>query len=203
MAATITHCAHWQLAGLCLLIAGSLLFHSEARPVAAADKPDADADKQLQADVDRLMELKRAGKDTSAYDQKVAAERFEAWRQAAERGSPVGQFLLARVLRVGTFVPKDEKAAFQWYRKSAEQGYAPAQASLGVSYIMGVGVDKDEKAGIDWLRKGKFHSSKQPWCLLPTWHRSRERPKGGSRMAAQSRRPGRCNGSGQSRLLSP
>jgi TPR repeat protein len=137
MTATIIHLARWQLAAICLLITGSLLFHSEACLVAAADKADADADKQLQADVDRLIELQKAAKDTATYDKETAAEHIDAWRKAAERGSPIGQFLLGRALDIGAAIAKDEKAAVEWYRKSAEQGYAPAQRNLGNCYLDG------------------------------------------------------------------
>ncbi len=156
-----TQCARWQLAGICFLIAGSLLFDSATRPVAGADKTDANADKQLQADVDRLIELQKAAKGAATYDKETAAERIDLWREAADRGSPIGQFLLGRALDVGVAVAKDEKAAVEWYRKSGKQGYAPAQRNLGNCYLGSSAVEKDEKAGVEWLRK----AAKQGWLF--------------------------------------
>lgn len=149
MTTPITDRANWQLTGICLLIGASVLFHSETRPLAAADTADVEADKQLQADVDRLIELQKAGKDTADYDKKTAAKRMDAWRRAAERGSAVGQFLLGRALDIGTSVPKDEKAAVDWYRKSATQGYAPAQRNLGAAVSLAAEWEKTRRSELN------------------------------------------------------
>jgi TPR repeat protein len=95
----------------------------------------------------------RAGKGSKAYIESVGALRAGAWKQAAEKGTPAGQFLYGRALELGAGVKQDQQEALRWQRKSAEAGFALAQNVLGYSYDRGEGVSKDEREAVRWYRK--------------------------------------------------
>src|SRR5262245_52985782 len=70
-------------------------------------------------------------KSTSAGFFKANAEkRVEAWKAAAEKGSPGAQWLYGRCLELGIGAKEDLEAALMWFTKSAKQGFALGQNSL-------------------------------------------------------------------------
>ena len=136
-----------------LLIAATMLVCSENRASGAEETPATQADKKLQLDMDEVNKLVASGKGSVGYIKKVAKDRLEAWKAAAKRGSPIGQYLLGRALEVGAGIPPNPKEAVELFRKAAEQGYATAQRSLGSRYLRGDGVEKDVQEGIAWVRR--------------------------------------------------
>lgn len=66
----------------------------------------------------------------------VAAEAF---RRAADRHHPAGQYEFARRLDTGDGIDEAPKAAFEWFQKAADQGHADALAMVGRAYLFGRG----------------------------------------------------------------
>ncbi len=114
---------------------------------------EAQATKNLQEDIDLLLGIWRAGNDSSDLEATRAPARLGAWRDAAKKGSALGQFLLGRALQRGLGVSKDEKAGIDFYRKAAEQGCVYASTRIGLCYLKGVGVEKDDRLAFINLRK--------------------------------------------------
>lgn len=94
------------------------------------------------------------------------AERaFLAYREKAERGDPVAQFILGEAYSSGSYrgneatvgifngVVLDNEHAFFWYNKAARNGLAVAQYKLGTFYQHGLGVAKDWVKAATWFRK--------------------------------------------------
>jgi TPR repeat protein len=106
--------------------------------------PDA-AEDDLKDDREALERLTRAGDDSEIFVREHGPRRFAAWRAAAERGMPEGQFLLARCYELGAGARKDLKEAVRWYEPAAEQNFALAQNNLGVCRHHGRGAPKDAK----------------------------------------------------------
>lgn len=86
-------------------------------------------------------------------------------RQAAERGNPVAQLRLARLidpglttLSAGPPAPEDgDPAAYakaaKWYRLAAEQGEPAAQRALGSLYLRGNGVAQNACESARWYHR--------------------------------------------------
>jgi hypothetical protein len=99
-----------------------------------------------------IAHIEKTGGDADEFFIKnlQTKERFEAWKKAAERGKPEGQYLLGECHRL---VSNDKEEAAKWYLKAAEQGLSRAQFKIALCYIVGVGVPKNESEGLKWLRK--------------------------------------------------
>jgi TPR repeat protein len=94
---------------------------------------------------------------TKEIDDERAAKLF---RQAADKGHPLGGAWVGWVTYHGRGVEKDEAkglrllaAALPTVRKQAEGGDADAQALLGALLATGLGVRKDEKQAVELYRK--------------------------------------------------
>ncbi len=85
---------------------------------------------------------------TKPFLEKHGAKRFEAWRKAAEAGSPRGMMLMADCCEFGIGVPKDAKLSARWYTSGAEHGNSFAMVGLGMCYQSGSGVKKDGKEAV-------------------------------------------------------
>ena len=72
------------------------------------------------------------------------AKANEYYRQAAEKGHPMGQFKYAEAMAEGAFPGKNLNDALDWYRRSAEGGCQQAMFKLGVMYHDGLGVKVDK-----------------------------------------------------------
>lgn len=79
--------------------------------------------------------------------------KVESYREAAGRGSVLGQTMLGSCYEYGNGVAKDSAEAVKWYRKAAERGYQPAQILLGFCYRNGEGVATNEVEAVQWFRK--------------------------------------------------
>ena len=76
-------------------------------------------------------------------------EEAQRWYEgAAEKGSPAGQYALARLV-----AEDDPKAMITWLRKAADAGYPPAQFQLGWSYELGKGVETNLKSAVCWVNR--------------------------------------------------
>ena len=61
-------------------------------------------------------------------------------RQAAWRGDPVAQYLVAMAYHEGLGLPQDDAEALRWFRAAARQGDPVCQNNVGVMYQYGEGV---------------------------------------------------------------
>ena len=90
------------------------------------------------------------GADNKAYNQAFAVDWF---RQAADKGNPIGQYELAHAYEFGIGLEKDEKKAVELYRKAANQNDSDAQRRLGICYDYAKGVKKDNYEAVKWYQK--------------------------------------------------
>jgi hypothetical protein len=91
-----------------------------------------------------------------AKNQKKAAELY---RQGAQLGDALGQFLLAEDYFRGIGIPKDRSEAARWYQKSAEQNDFASEAMLGRLYEHGWGVSQDRNQAVTWYTRAAAHGS--------------------------------------------
>lgn len=98
------------------------------------------------------LSLRYEKSDDATHYQKVAVEKANWLRKAAEQGLPEAQCCLGLFFELGEGVAKDPMESVAWYRKAAEAGNANAQWSLVVAYT-GEGVAKNYTESVVWLRK--------------------------------------------------
>lgn len=82
---------------------------------------------------------------------KDVEEALRWLRQAAEQGSPEGQWQLGFAYVDGEGVVQDTEEAAKWYRRAAEQNDPMGQVSLGYMYLEGNGVPKNRIEAYKWL----------------------------------------------------
>ena len=83
----------------------------------------------------------------------------EVCKKTAQKGDPIGQFLLAEFYYKGIGVKEDVARAIELYKKSAAQGYYRAQSKLGYCYEFGIGVEKDIQKAIELYKKSAAQGS--------------------------------------------
>ena len=74
-------------------------------------------------------------------------------RDAAERGDPSAQFIVATRYLDGEGVTQDVTRAAHWYQKAALAGLAPAQYRLATLFERGRGVPKDPATALIWYER--------------------------------------------------
>ncbi len=74
-------------------------------------------------------------------------------RQAAAKGDPSAQFVIASRFIEGKSVKRDFSQAASWYQKAASNGLAPAQYRLGTLFERGNGLPKDINAARLWYER--------------------------------------------------
>ncbi|MEO6394306.1 MAG: tetratricopeptide repeat protein [Devosia sp.] len=74
-------------------------------------------------------------------------------QESAEAGNPLGQTLLAEMLRDGTGVPSDAGQSLTLLQAAAEKEFEPAMFALGQAYERGLGVTADIDLAINWYRR--------------------------------------------------
>ena len=74
-------------------------------------------------------------------------------RLAADRGHPLAQVELGRMMLTGLAGPKDAAGGAAYIRKAAEAGYPAGMRLYGQLLITGNGVVKNEAGGWQWMRK--------------------------------------------------
>ncbi len=89
-----------------------------------------------------------------AYAAKDYARALDEWRESADDGDAVAQWLVGNMCLNGEGLPApDAAAAAAYYRKAADQGHAEAQVSLATLLRLGQGVPQDYAEAIAWLYK--------------------------------------------------
>jgi TPR repeat protein len=82
-------------------------------------------------------------------------ERIKFMEALAEKGSVLGQTMLARWYSEGSFPEHGYRQSYswalRWWRKAAAQGCAEAHVEIGKCYFQGRGVPKDEIQGHHWF----------------------------------------------------
>ena len=81
------------------------------------------------------------------------AESIKWLNAAAEAGSVIGQYELARIYYYGRGVPADKAKAVRFFRLAAEQGHAASQFNLAVCLINGEGVPVNRAEALEWAKK--------------------------------------------------
>ena len=74
-------------------------------------------------------------------------------RLAADRGHPLAQVELGRMMLTGLGGPKDAAGGAAYIRKAAEAGYPAGMRLYGQLLITGNGVTQNEAGGWQWMRK--------------------------------------------------
>ena len=78
---------------------------------------------------------------------------FKYFREAANKGHPLGQYYLAVCYLHGKGVKYNDKQAVAWMKKAADQGDAYAQDALGDFYLLGKITTQNYKSGIEYKKK--------------------------------------------------
>lgn len=81
------------------------------------------------------------------------AEAFEAWEQAADRGSPQAGLYLGASYDTGLGVTQDYGKALEWYERAAAKGNATAMFNVGVMFDAGRAGRPDPQAAADWYAR--------------------------------------------------
>jgi len=88
------------------------------------------------------------------FDERIRPrEALSVLERAFRAGHMEAGRLLAKLLREGERVPRDEKRAFEIVAEAAERGSAPARFFLGQLYEEGMGVDPDPQKAVEAFRQ--------------------------------------------------
>jgi TPR repeat protein len=85
------------------------------------------------------------------YSAGLYTQATEMAIQAANKGEPFTQFLLAKIYEQGLGVAQDKDKAAYWAKQSAAQGYYPGICVLGRYYLTGTGVQQDLIEADKWF----------------------------------------------------
>lgn len=77
----------------------------------------------------------------------------QALRDAAQRGDPKAQFIIAGRYLDGQSVAQDLPKAAYWYQQAASRGLAPAQYRLATLFERGKGVPQDVATALLWYER--------------------------------------------------
>jgi TPR repeat protein len=100
---------------------------------------------------DELTQIARQG--ANAYRTRDFTTAQKLWRQAADQGSPWGQFGVGLLNANGLAGPRNYVEAMRWYRLAAAQGFSQAENNIGNLYANGRGVAPDPVEAIKWYRQ--------------------------------------------------
>lgn len=95
--------------------------------------------------------LKRGGQ-FAEFAIRNAPKSASAWRAAADKGGPVGQFFWGLCLGAGAGVKTDLPEAVRLFTKASDAGVVEATAVLGMCKYSGFGTKRDREAGEKLLR---------------------------------------------------
>jgi uncharacterized protein len=90
----------------------------------------------------------------------TATEHLQRFREDADGGSALAQYLLGVMYQLGEAVPQDHTEAAKWLNRAADQGLAVAQFVLGGMYANGQGVPKDVVRAHMWLELSAAHAAR-------------------------------------------
>ncbi|MBI5331341.1 MAG: sel1 repeat family protein [Betaproteobacteria bacterium] len=74
------------------------------------------------------------------------------FKQYADQGHGLSQYMSGIMLEQGQGADADVKAAYDWYMKAAKQGLADAYYALGDMYMRGVFVPRDKVQANAWFQ---------------------------------------------------
>jgi len=89
----------------------------------------------------------------TAFDQGQYLTALKLAEEAAQRGEPQANTLIARIYADGLGVQKDDKKAYEWYARAAQLGDIQGTFALGVMLAEGRGIQKDRKAAAEMFEK--------------------------------------------------
>lgn len=128
-------------------------------PAAAMTKP-LEPDDQLRREFEEFEATLQNGRreigseQARRYVSERAGRRLSEWRKAAEGGSAIANFFVARCLQHGLGTAKNETEALAHYQRAAEGGIGLAWNSLGAAFETGRGVEKDLIRAAECYRQG-------------------------------------------------
>src|SRR5690242_13459967 len=99
----------------------------------AEEREEEETDAIAEGDVDALLALaktRRAAKDMKGC--------YDAYKAAAELGSPEAEYAVALFLMTGGVVPQDLKEGTMRLRSAADKGSVPAKVYVGNLYELGI-----------------------------------------------------------------
>ncbi len=89
----------------------------------------------------------------TAFDQGQYLTALKLAEEAAARGEPQANTLIARIYTEGLGVQKDDKKALEYYKRASDLGDVQGTFALGLSYAEGRGVKKDRKIAGELFEK--------------------------------------------------
>jgi uncharacterized protein len=84
--------------------------------------------------------------------QRSTPEAFNWFRRSAERGNPVGQFYLGRMLQTGQGTVRNLEESAKWLDTAAQSGFAPAIHHMGIVYELGLGRESDTLKALNYFK---------------------------------------------------
>ncbi len=112
--------------------------------------PPGKSDASLQAIVAEPAPAASASTGSDVPDKAIQPESL---RQAAAKGDPAAQFIVASRYLDGQSVQQDFTEAAHWYQKAASQGLAPAQYRIATLFERGKGVPLDMATARVWYER--------------------------------------------------
>jgi hypothetical protein len=106
-------------------------------------QPDPDPDPDLKKDFDIMLSLDPNDTAEATYFADLAPQRREAWKSAAEHGSPYGQYLIGRYYYHENSADSDPAKAYGNFLRAAQQGLPAARFLLAECYHTGLGVPEE------------------------------------------------------------
>ncbi|MEL6205933.1 MAG: caspase family protein [Pseudomonadota bacterium] len=95
-----------------------------------------------------------AYKRLNAADDFQPEEAYQLFSRAADAGSPVAQFELAKLYEKGIGVEPDRERALELFHASADEGFADALNDLGFLYYQGaMGLPTDRERALEYFRR--------------------------------------------------
>lgn len=138
-------------AALLVLLGSMQLVHAEPETSALtvpSELPDATLREWVQFDAaESVVSRDRTG-SLDIYLIAREKDRLSLWREAAERGMPEGQVLLAMCHAYGVGVPEDQTEKSRLLEAAAKQGDAAAMCYYAAALLHGDGVAQDAEAAV-------------------------------------------------------
>jgi uncharacterized protein len=121
----------------------------------AADAPAQSGNSAIQKKNAIQSMVPATGDDAAytAFDQGQYLTALKLAEEAAARGEPQANTLIARIYTEGLGVQKDDKKAFEYYKRASDLGDVQGTFALGLSYAEGRGVKKDRKIAGELFEK--------------------------------------------------
>ncbi len=119
-----------------------------AKKVTPATKPKVNEVKanEIKKPVPTLVPATGDDAAYTAFDQGQYLTALKLAQEAAGRGEPQANTLIARIYAEGLGVSKDETQAVTWYTRASELGDIPGTFALGLMLAEGRGVEKNREA---------------------------------------------------------